>query len=41
VTGPGGAIAADGGLHLIDANIAMGDLVAVVGRQAKAWAAKK
>jgi pimeloyl-ACP methyl ester carboxylesterase len=41
VTGPGGAVAADWGLHLIDANIAMGDLVAVVGRQAKAWAAKK
>lgn len=41
VVGPGGGVAADWGLHLIDANIAMGDLVAVVGRQAKAWAAKK
>lgn len=41
VTGPGGAIAKDWGLHLIDANIAMGDLVEVVGQQAKAYAAKK
>lgn len=41
VTGPGGVIAKDWGLHLIDANIAMGDLVEVVGRQAKAYAAKK
>ncbi len=41
VTGPGGAIAKDWGLHLIDANIAMGDLVDVVGQQAKAYLAKK
>lgn len=41
VTGPGGVVAKDWGLHLIDANIAMGDLVEVVGRQAKAYAAKK
>lgn len=40
VTGPGGVIAKDWGLHLIDANIAMGDLVEVVGQQAKAYAAK-
>lgn len=30
----------DWGLHLIDANLAMGDLVALVGRQAKAWGAR-
>lgn len=41
VTGPGGVIAQDWGLHLIDANIAMGDLVEVIGRQAKAYAARK
>lgn len=41
VTGPGGVVAKDWGLHLIDANIAMGDLVDVVGQQAKAYAAKK
>ena len=41
VTGPGGAIARDWGLHLIDVNIAMGNLVDVVGQQAKAYAAKK
>lgn len=41
VTGPGGVVAQDWGLHLIDANIAMGDLVEVVGRQAKAYTAKK
>jgi hypothetical protein len=41
VTGPGGIIAKDWGLHLIDANIAMGDLVDVVGQQAKAYLAKK
>jgi len=37
----GGQIAKDWGFHLIDANIAMGDLVDVVGQQAKAYAAKK
>ena len=41
VTGPGGQVAADWGLHLIDANIAMGNLVDVVGQQGKAWLAKK
>jgi hypothetical protein len=41
VRGPNGQVSADWGLHLIDANIAMGDLVEVVGRQAKAYAAKK
>ena len=41
VTGPGGVIAKDWGLHLIDANIAMGNLVDVVGQQAKAYAANK
>lgn len=41
VTGPGGVIARDWGLHLIDANIAMGDLVEVVGQQAKTYVAKK
>ncbi|TAL29497.1 MAG: DUF3089 domain-containing protein [Phenylobacterium sp.] len=41
VTGPGGVIAKDWGLHLIDANIAMGNLVEVVGEQAKAYAARK
>lgn len=41
VTGPGGVIAKDWGLHLIDANIAMGNLVDIVGEQAKAYAAQK
>jgi len=41
VTGPGGVIAKDWGLHLIDVNIAMGDLVDVVGQQSKAYAAKQ
>lgn len=41
VTGPGGVVAKDWGLHLIDANIAMGNLVDIVGQQAKAYAAKK
>ena len=35
-----GQVAADWGLHLIDANIAMGNLVEVVGQQAKAYAEK-
>ena len=30
----------DWGLHLIDVNLAMGDLVALVGEQAKAYAAR-
>lgn len=41
VVGPGGVVAQDWGLHLIDANIAMGNLVDVVGEQAKAYAAQK
>jgi hypothetical protein len=39
--GPGGQIAADWGLHLIDANIAMGNLVDLVGSQGKAWLARQ
>jgi pimeloyl-ACP methyl ester carboxylesterase len=38
---PNGQVLPDWGLHLIDANIAMGNLLDVVGQQAKAWAAKK
>jgi hypothetical protein len=30
----------DWGLHLIDMNLAMGDLVALVGRQARAWSGR-
>jgi hypothetical protein len=41
VVGPTGQVAADWGLHLIDVNIAMGNLIEIVGRQAKAYAAKK
>ncbi|HEV2568871.1 DUF3089 domain-containing protein [Sphingomonas sp.] len=33
----GGMVLKDWGLHLIDTNLAMGDLVALVGRQAQAW----
>jgi hypothetical protein len=36
-----GQVAADWGLHLIDANIAMGNLVDVVGAQTKAYLARK
>jgi hypothetical protein len=35
-----GKVSADWGLHLIDANIAMGNLVDLVGEQGKAWLAK-
>jgi pimeloyl-ACP methyl ester carboxylesterase len=35
-----GQVSADWGLHLIDANIAMGNLVDLVGEQGKAWLAK-
>lgn len=38
---PNGQVSPDWGLHLIDANIAMGNLVEIVGEQARAWAAKK
>lgn len=37
----GGVVAADWGLHLIDANIAMGNLVDVVGQQGKAYLARR
>jgi DUF3089 family protein len=37
----GGQVQADWGLHLIDANIAMGNLVDVVGQEAKAYGVKK
>ena len=36
-----GKVAEDWGLHLIDANVAMGDLVDLVGQQAKAYAKTK
>jgi hypothetical protein len=36
-----GQIAKDWGLHLIDVNLAMGNLVDIVGQQAKAWLAAK
>ncbi|MEJ0064917.1 MAG: DUF3089 domain-containing protein [Caulobacteraceae bacterium] len=36
----GGVILKDWGLHLIDANLFMGNLVDIVGEEAKAWAAK-
>ena len=32
-----GQVQKDWGLHLVDMNIAMGDLVAIVGKQAAAW----
>jgi hypothetical protein len=34
-------VSADWGLHLIDANIAMGDLVDLVGQEAKAYLARR
>ncbi|MBB6094717.1 hypothetical protein HNQ60_003604 [Povalibacter uvarum] len=37
----GGKVQADWGLHLIDANLAMGDLLNVVAEQSKAYTAKK
>ncbi|MCC5885528.1 MAG: DUF3089 domain-containing protein [Gammaproteobacteria bacterium] len=37
VVGPGGVIAADWGLHLIDMHLAMGDLITIVARQSEAW----
>jgi hypothetical protein len=36
-----GKISEDWGLHLIDANLAMGNLVDIVGAESKAWLAKK
>jgi len=38
--GAGGNVAANWGLHLIDVNLAMGNLVDIVGQQAKAYSAK-
>jgi hypothetical protein len=35
-----GRVLANWGLHLVDANLAMGNLVDIVGRQAKAWLAR-
>ena len=37
----GGQVMKDWGLHLIDVNVAMGDLVDVVGVQSKAWLARR
>jgi hypothetical protein len=37
VVGANGEVAADWGLHLIDMHLAMGDLVDLVGQQARAW----
>jgi hypothetical protein len=37
--GANGQIAADWGLHLVDVNLAMGNLVEIVGDQSKAWLA--
>jgi hypothetical protein len=41
VVGADGKISEDWGLHLIDANLAMGNLVDIVGAESKAWVAKK
>jgi hypothetical protein len=41
VVGPDGKISEDWGLHLIDANLAMGNLVDIVGAESKAWLGKK
>jgi hypothetical protein len=38
---PGGQVSADWGLHLIDANLAMGNLVDVVGAETRAYLARK
>jgi len=40
VVGADGKIAEDWGLHLIDANLAMGNLVDIVGAESKAWLAR-
>ena len=39
--GPPGKPLADWGLHLVDVNLAMGNLVAIVGQQAKAWTSRR
>jgi hypothetical protein len=36
----GGQVQPDWGLHLIDANLAMGNLVALVADEGRAWSAK-
>jgi hypothetical protein len=41
VVGADGKISEDWGLHLIDANLEMGNLVDVVGAESKAYLAKK
>jgi hypothetical protein len=38
--GSGAQIQTDWGLHLVDFNIAIGNLVEIVGEQAKAWVKK-
>ena len=38
--GAPGRVATDWGLHLIDVNLAMGNLVDIVGQQAKTWLAR-
>ena len=35
----GGDLTAQWGMHLVDMNVALGNLVDLVGQQAKAWAA--
>jgi hypothetical protein len=35
-----GQVLANWGLHLVDINLALGNLVDIVGRQARAWQAK-
>jgi hypothetical protein len=37
----GGTVLPDWGLHLVDVNLAMGNLVEIVGQQAKAWLAAR
>ena len=37
----GSTVAKDWGLHLIDMNLTMGDLVEIVGQESKAWTAKR
>jgi hypothetical protein len=39
--GVNGRVLANWGLHLVDANLAMGNLVDIVGQQAKAWLARR
>jgi hypothetical protein len=38
--GGSGQVLANWGLHLVDVNLAMGNVVDIVAKQAKAWAAK-